>query len=183
MGRQLGCVSLWGGGAGSPSNTMWPGPRPTCMPSFILIRPTVSPQCTNVTDRQTGQDRQRSDTIGRTVLQTVAKKTKLKPTVDCKNCSYVSAYHCAQLPYTTQHRTVLIVFHIVLQTVIIAQILSTGGAGQIGGSGDQAASGIGAQSPGAVWGANNPQNVAVEALNSVAIATNFCKAPPVTAKG
>jgi len=26
-----------GGGAGSPSNTMWPGPRPTCMPSGILI--------------------------------------------------------------------------------------------------------------------------------------------------
>jgi len=32
------------GGAGSPSNTMWPGPRPTCMPSFILIHPTVWPQ-------------------------------------------------------------------------------------------------------------------------------------------
>ena len=43
-----------GGGAGSPPNTMWPGPRPTCMSSFILIRPTVWPQCTNVTDR-TGQ--------------------------------------------------------------------------------------------------------------------------------
>ena len=42
------------------------------MPSFILIRPTVWPQCTNVTDRQT--DRQRTDSIGRTVLQTVAQK-------------------------------------------------------------------------------------------------------------
>jgi len=49
------------------------------MPSFILIRPTVWPQCTNVT--QTGQDRQdrhtdrqRTDSIGRTVLQTVAEK-------------------------------------------------------------------------------------------------------------
>jgi len=39
------------GRAGSPSNTMWSGPRPTCVPSFILIRPTVWPQCTNVTDR------------------------------------------------------------------------------------------------------------------------------------
>jgi len=38
--------------AGSPSNTMWPGTRPTCTPSFILIRPTVCPQCTNVTDRE-----------------------------------------------------------------------------------------------------------------------------------
>jgi len=64
-----------GGRAGSPSNTMWPGPRPTCLPSFILIRPTVWPQeaYTNVTGRK-GQDRQRSDSIGRTVLQTVAQK-------------------------------------------------------------------------------------------------------------
>jgi len=43
------------------------------MPSFVLIHPTVWPQCTNVTD--TGQtDRQRTDGIGRTVLQTVAQK-------------------------------------------------------------------------------------------------------------
>ena len=52
---------------------MWPGPRHTCMPSFILIRPTVWPQCTNVTDRT---DRQRTDSIGRTVLQTVAQKNE-----------------------------------------------------------------------------------------------------------
>ena len=38
--------------AGSPSNTVWPGPRRTCMPSFIFIHPTVWPQYTNVTDRQ-----------------------------------------------------------------------------------------------------------------------------------
>ena len=57
-----GCAPL-----GSPSNTMWPGPRPTCMPSFILIRPAVWPQRTNVTDRQW------TDSIGRTVLQTVAQ--------------------------------------------------------------------------------------------------------------
>jgi len=63
---------FWGRGAGSPSNTMCPGPRPTCLPSFILIRPAVWPQCTNVTDRT---DRQRSDSIGRSVLQTVAQKS------------------------------------------------------------------------------------------------------------
>jgi len=57
MGRKLGAVPLCGRGAGSPSNTMWPEPRPTCTPSFILIHPTVWPQYTNVTDRQTGQDR------------------------------------------------------------------------------------------------------------------------------
>jgi len=58
---------------------MWPGPRPTCKPSFILIHLTVWPQYTNVTDRtartdrQDRTDRQRSDSIGRTVLQTVAE--------------------------------------------------------------------------------------------------------------
>ena len=41
-----------GGEAGFPSNTMWPGPRPTCMPSFVMIHSTVWPQYTNVTDRQ-----------------------------------------------------------------------------------------------------------------------------------
>jgi len=45
---------------------------PACqLPSFILIHPTVWPQYTNVADRQ---DRQRSDSVGRTVLQTVAQK-------------------------------------------------------------------------------------------------------------
>jgi len=61
--------------AGSPSNTMWPGPRPTYVPSGILIHPTVWPQYTNVTNRQTDRTAQGSDSIGRTVLQTVAPKT------------------------------------------------------------------------------------------------------------
>jgi len=45
------------------------------MPSFILIHPTVWPQYTNVTERQTDRqtDRQRYDNIARTVLQTVAE--------------------------------------------------------------------------------------------------------------
>ena len=37
-------------------------------------------------------------------------KSKPKPTCKFKNCSHVYAYHCAQLSYTTQHRTVLIIF-------------------------------------------------------------------------
>jgi len=64
MGRKLGeAVPLWGGGGGSPSNTVWQGPRPTCTPSFILIRQTVWPQCTIVTDRteQTGQTNRQTD--------------------------------------------------------------------------------------------------------------------------
>ena len=33
-----------GRGAESPSSTMWPGPRPTSMPSVILIHPAVRSQ-------------------------------------------------------------------------------------------------------------------------------------------
>jgi len=33
----------------------------------------------------------------------------------------VCAYHCAQLLYTIQYRTVLIIFHLNLQTVAAAQ--------------------------------------------------------------
>jgi len=77
MSRKLGGVPPFSGGgeAGFPSNTMWPEPRPTSMPSFILVHPTIWPQYTNTTDRQiaqTGQDRQRSDSIEQTVVQTGA---------------------------------------------------------------------------------------------------------------
>jgi len=45
MGRKVGAVPLLGT-AGSPSNTMWPGPRPASVPSGILIHPAVWPQQT-----------------------------------------------------------------------------------------------------------------------------------------
>jgi len=67
-------VPLWGREARSPSNAMWPGARPICMPSFILIHPTVWPQYTIVTDMTDRQDSQQFDSIGRTVLQTVAQR-------------------------------------------------------------------------------------------------------------
>jgi len=50
---ELLCPFSWGG-AGSPSNTMSPGPRPTSVTSSILIHPTVWPQYTSVT-KQTGR--------------------------------------------------------------------------------------------------------------------------------
>ena len=56
-----------------PSSTIWPGPRSSSMPSFILIHPNVWPHCINVADRQ---DRQWSDSIGQTVLQTIAQKSQ-----------------------------------------------------------------------------------------------------------
>jgi len=70
------CLFFWGGGTRFPSNTMWPEPRPTSVPSGMLIHPTVCPQYTNVTDRADGTDRQWSDSIGRTVLQTVAQELR-----------------------------------------------------------------------------------------------------------
>ena len=42
---------LFSGGAGTPSNTKSPGPRPTTIPSGVVIHPAVWPQYTNVTDR------------------------------------------------------------------------------------------------------------------------------------
>jgi len=39
-------------------------------------------------------------------------------------------YHCAQLSYTTQYRTVLTIFHVIFQTIITAQMMSTGGEGE-----------------------------------------------------
>jgi len=70
---------------------MWPGLRPTCVPSFIFIRPTLWPQYTYVTDG-TGQDRQTdrqwSDSIGQTVSQTVAQKLILSTYYININVSY-----------------------------------------------------------------------------------------------
>jgi len=43
--------------------------------------------------------------------------------------AHVSAYHCAQLLYTIEHRTALTIFPLIFQTIIIAQILFTGGEG------------------------------------------------------
>jgi len=46
MGRKVGVLCTFLGAAGSPSNTMSPGPRPTSTPSGILIHPAVWPQQT-----------------------------------------------------------------------------------------------------------------------------------------
>jgi len=53
------------------------GPWSTCVPSFIWIHPTVWPpihqRCRQTARAGQSTDRQRSDSIGRTVLQTVAQ--------------------------------------------------------------------------------------------------------------
>jgi len=72
MGRKVGASAAVPfsveGAAGFPSNTMSPGPRPTSVPSGMVL-PTVWPQYTNVTDTQTDRSGQRSHSTGRTVFQ------------------------------------------------------------------------------------------------------------------
>jgi len=47
VGRKLGgCCAPFRGGRWFPSNSMWPEPRPTSVPSGILIHPAVWPQQT-----------------------------------------------------------------------------------------------------------------------------------------
>ena len=73
-------VPLSTGGAGSPSNTMSPGPRSTSVPSDILIHPTVWPQYTNITNRT---DRIDNGPVaqGEPLLVTIAKKR-----INCQDC-------------------------------------------------------------------------------------------------
>jgi len=103
MGWKIG-GELWpfeGRETGSPCNTMWPGLRPTSVPSFTLIHPTIWPQYTNVTDRgQTDTtdrqtDRQQSDSTGQTVLQTFAQK--IHATVQQRVAPWPLITYCCQV--------------------------------------------------------------------------------------
>jgi len=61
---EMPCPFPWGR-SWVPSNTLSPGPRPTSVPSGILIHPVVWPQYTNVTDSQDSQTGQRSRSMER----------------------------------------------------------------------------------------------------------------------
>jgi len=67
-----GAVPLLGSGAGSPSNTMWSG---------MHAKFHLDPSKGLATDRQTGQ---RSDSSGRTVLQTVAQQLSTLQAADIR---------------------------------------------------------------------------------------------------
>jgi len=70
MGRKLGgSAPFLGRGNWVPCNTMWPGSRPTCLSSFILINPTVWPQCHSTPTLQTGHTGQNRQTERQTVRQ------------------------------------------------------------------------------------------------------------------
>jgi len=54
------------------------------------------------------------------------KRRKLKLNLSQhSSLRYACAYHYVQLSYTTQHRTVLVVFRLILQIIILAQMMST----------------------------------------------------------
>ena len=50
----------------------------------------------------------------------------ISPQYTCNKRSYVCVYNCVQLWYTIQHWTVLIIFPLILQTIMAAQMMSTG---------------------------------------------------------
>jgi len=81
MNRKLVALCPFGGVEVSPHLTQCDQGRglpPRQVSFWSIVHPTVWPQCTNVTDRTDRQTaRQRSDSIGRTVLQTVAQYLSL----------------------------------------------------------------------------------------------------------
>ena len=136
MGRKFRGAPLpvWAGGAGSPSNTKSPGPRPSSIPSDILIMQPfgrnrcvlkigglcpfegggASPHLTQCARAEAylpakfhldpsnrlatvherhRQDRQRTDSIVRTVLQTVAQKAYVTCTIT-RIGSMILMIHC-----------------------------------------------------------------------------------------
>jgi len=59
-----GCCAPFPGGSWVPiCNTVSTGPRPTSIPTGILIQPTDWPQYTNVTDRQTDRQTDNRTTV------------------------------------------------------------------------------------------------------------------------
>jgi len=89
------------GGTRSPYSTIWPGPRPTSLPSGSLsIQPYGRNTPTSQTDRT---DRQGSDWIGQTVIwATVCKTVRPMLSVRCRlSCPVLSVLsltfvHCGQ---------------------------------------------------------------------------------------
>jgi len=78
------------GGAGSPSNTMLLGPRPTSVPSGILIYETVWPQYTRVTDDRETTSHDSSRTLH------CNGRLKIASHLDTFIAKIIFAYFCSQ---------------------------------------------------------------------------------------
>ena len=79
--RKLGAVPLLGVSWVPMYNTMWPGPKPTFVPSGILIHPTVWPQYTNVAGRTDRQTDRPSPKNGSRRRKRISQKTSQKMTL------------------------------------------------------------------------------------------------------
>jgi len=77
-------VPLWVGGAGSPSNTVSRGPRPTSVPSGILIHETIWPQYTRYR-RQT--DRRHLMTVAECCIAIASRPFSDSNSCNCLNSS------------------------------------------------------------------------------------------------
>jgi len=88
-----GLCPFGGGGAGSPSNTIWPEPRPVCC--------QVSSWSIQPFGHSAQTDRQRSHSIGWTVLKTVAQKLLCIPMWG--HCDFYKCYLLIYCNNITSH--------------------------------------------------------------------------------
>ena len=88
-------------------------PIPVCQVSHF-IRPTVWPQYTNITDR-TEQTGQRPDSIGRTVLQTVAQKWSVQFSLDVRSRGRTRSLRQSRRCRTMTHNTAAASTNVVLE--------------------------------------------------------------------
>ena len=77
---------------------------------------------TKTTQYQSDQGEHKKYTLNLYTQKLIETKHKFS------NGTYLCAYHCAQLLYTTQYTAVLIIFHLYLQTTTIAQTLCIRGS-------------------------------------------------------
>jgi len=77
-----------------------------------------------LTNKQTDKQRDAAENIQ---LALLCYATPVGNQHSSLRTAHVCVCHCAQLSYTTQHRTVLLIFPLILWTIIIAEMLFTGG--------------------------------------------------------
>jgi len=135
-------VPLWGGELGLHLTQCGQGRGiPACQVSSWSVKPLGHNTPTLQTDRQERTDRQRSDSIGRTVLQTVAQNANnigtkwqkyIKAHLNLKKIetnqkstlgtAHVCACHCAHLSYTIGLQGKGLVFHSMLNCCTVLEV-------------------------------------------------------------
>jgi len=114
------------GRCGAPSNTWFPGATWVLRPNGISIDSAVFAGLTTVTDKPTDHTTW-SVTIGRIYRHSTAMQPKnTKPKPKSQQSTVRTAHMCVHNCHThTQNRPILIIFPLILQIIITAQIKST----------------------------------------------------------